>query len=101
MTAADDLYPPGPTNVPPDLTAPSQSYKSRVVIVLVSLILLVALYIGLVVGSAYFCYWSFSQLGSDNRPVRNIRGTYYREKDNRAWWIVPGICSGLLCLFLV
>jgi Zn-dependent protease with chaperone function len=101
MADTVELYPPSPAHVPPGLTAPSGSYKTRVVIVLGSLILFVALYIGLVVGSAYFSYWSFSQLGAEDRPVRTSRGTYYREKDNRGWWLIPGICSGLLCLFLV
>jgi hypothetical protein len=62
MADSVDLYPPGPDNVPPYLTAPTRSYKTRVLIVLASLFIFVALYIGLVVGSAYFSYWSFSQI---------------------------------------
>src|SRR5713101_2362830 len=99
---AADLYPPSPASVPADLTKPSRSYKTRVVIVLGSLFVFVALYIALIVGSAYFSYWSFSQMGAASRPTRTYSyGRSYREKDNSGWWLVPGICSALLCLFLV
>src|SRR5438105_4694066 len=106
MADAADLYPPGPANAPPYLTAPTRSYKTRVLIVLASLFIFVALYIGLVVGSAYFSYWSFTQLSEpQQRAVRRQSGytrTAARDKgDSRGWWFVPGICSGLLCLFLV
>src|SRR5262245_56251452 len=110
MADAVDLYPHGPANVPPYLTAPTRSYKTRVLIVLVSLFVFVALYIGLVVGSAYFSYWSFTQMAAPEdqpRPVRtkygysNSRTAPRENRDSRGWWFVPGICSGLLCLFLV
>jgi Zn-dependent protease with chaperone function len=57
-------YPPAPLDVPPDLTRPSVSYRVRVFVVLSSLFLFAFLYLGLVVGSAYLCYWSFASLGS-------------------------------------
>src|SRR5262249_7902830 len=56
-------YPPAPPNVPPDLTTPTASYRLRVLVVLTSLFLSASLYVGLVAGSAYLCYWSFASLG--------------------------------------
>jgi Zn-dependent protease with chaperone function len=105
MSAAD-LYPPSPANVPADLTAPSRSYRIRVVIVLGSLIAFVALYIALVIGTAYFSYWSFSQVGSEPKPTRTTSygrysSRYEQNKDYSGWWVVPGICSAVMCLFLV
>src|SRR5262249_33114434 len=70
-----DFYPAAPANVPPRLTKPSRGYRVRVVVVLLSLFLFVALYVGLVAGSAYFCYWSFasqSSSGSSAGATRNI-----------------------------
>jgi Zn-dependent protease with chaperone function len=106
---AADLYPTSPANVPLDLTAPSRSYKIRVIIVLVSLIAFVALYFAMIVGTAYFSYWSFTQIGGEPRPVPfNTRGTrgrspvrYERTDDQNGWWAVPGIASAVMCLFLV
>src|SRR5262249_26057952 len=57
-------YPPAPLNVPPRLTAPTASYRARVLVVLTSLLLFAFLYLGLVAGSAYLCYWSFASLGA-------------------------------------
>jgi Zn-dependent protease with chaperone function len=53
-------YPPAPANVPPDLTRPTARYRLRVIVVLTSLTLFAILYLGLVAGSAYYCYWSFA-----------------------------------------
>jgi Zn-dependent protease with chaperone function len=95
MPAAAEFYPPAPRDVPPDLTTPSPSYKARVVVVLVSLVVFLLLYLGLVVGSAYLCYHSFAQAGSENTKPR-------RSKDDSDFWrVVLGISSGVLCLFLV
>jgi Zn-dependent protease with chaperone function len=55
-----DCYPPPPADVPPSLTRPSPSYRIRVLVVLSSLFLFVALYVGLVVGLAYLCYYCFA-----------------------------------------
>jgi Zn-dependent protease with chaperone function len=105
MSAAD-LYPPSPTNVPADLTAPSRSYKIRVLFVLFSLIAFVLLYFAMVVGTAYFSYWSFTQIGVAPKPARSntygaYRGQYEQTKDQSGWWAVPGIASAVMCLFLV
>ena len=92
MSAAP-LYPPPPAQVPADLTVPPARYRAQVIIVLVSLILFVLLYLGLIVGSAYLCYWSFAAMGSDT--PRN------RHSDSQGWYIVPGVCSAVLFLFLL
>ena len=59
------LYPPSPANVPPDLTRPSESYRTRVVIVLASLFVFVVIYLGLTIGSAYTCYYCIAWLAED------------------------------------
>jgi Zn-dependent protease with chaperone function len=107
------LYPPTPTNVPPDLTKPSGSYRTRVVVVLVSLFLFLGVYLGLIGGSAYLCYRSFAELGRDPAQPRQ-QVTYYdrqgrprtryerRAGDPNPIVLIPtGIMSGLLGLFLV
>jgi Zn-dependent protease with chaperone function len=60
MTDISSLYPPGPLNVPPGLASPSPDYKRRVLIVLVSLLAFIVLYVFLIGGSAYLCYWCFA-----------------------------------------
>ncbi len=69
MTDVAVPYPPSPPNVPADLTTPTGSYRARVVIVLISLLLFALLYLGLVVGSAYLCYWCFASTGSATRST--------------------------------
>jgi Zn-dependent protease with chaperone function len=68
MADAADFYPPAPPNVPPDLTAPTLAYRIRVVVVLISLLLFLVLYFGLVAGSAYLCYYSITTLLGYNEP---------------------------------
>src|SRR5262245_44278997 len=68
-------YPPAPPNVPPRLTTPTMGYRARVPGVVTSLLLFAFLYLGLVAGSAYLCYWSFASLGSagpDKLTGRNL-----------------------------
>jgi len=55
----DTLYPPSPRGVPP-LGKPTSAYRLRVVLVLVSLVLFVALYLGLVAASGYLVYWTWN-----------------------------------------
>ena len=70
------VYPPNPANVPADLTEPNWAYCSRVTFVLGSLVLFIALYLGLVVGSAYLCYSSFMTLkGSVTTATKNAAKT--------------------------
>jgi Zn-dependent protease with chaperone function len=51
MAKIDAYYPPSPRNVPEDLTEPTNEYKSRVVLVLISLIFSFCLYTALTFGS--------------------------------------------------
>jgi Zn-dependent protease with chaperone function len=51
MAMIGAYYPPSPRNVPADLCEPSTEYKSRVVLVLFSLIFSFCLYVGLMLGS--------------------------------------------------
>ncbi|MBV9124805.1 MAG: M48 family metalloprotease, partial [Planctomycetes bacterium] len=53
MPRKPSLYPPSPTNVPEDLTQPTGHYRLRVFLVLVSTILFLLFYAGLVVGSGF------------------------------------------------
>src|SRR4051812_47065280 len=109
---AAPLYPPTPTNVPPGLTTPSASYRTRVVVVLASLAVFMAVYLGLTLGSAYLCYWCFNELGrkptgrvetyttTDRRGRTQVR-TRADDEPNVIVLIPGGLFSGLLCLFMV
>lgn len=109
-----DLYPPNPAAVPPDLTRPPASYRTRVVVVLLSLAVFVGVYLGLTAGSAYACYWCFAALGDDSpRPAagppprgysaRSASSARPGRADGRSgfWLFVGGVSAGLLGLFLV
>src|SRR5687767_989871 len=69
------IYPPNPTNVPADLSEPNWAYCSRVLFVLGSLLLFIALYLGLVAGSAYLCYSSFMSLKESASPTKTTAKT--------------------------
>jgi Zn-dependent protease with chaperone function len=51
MARVDKLYPPGPRDVPEDLTVPSTSYQTRIVLMLYSLIVFFGIYLALVCGT--------------------------------------------------
>ena len=53
----DDLYPPSPTGDAPE-AEPTTAYRLRVIGVLLSLFLFLAIYFALVVGCGYLVYWS-------------------------------------------
>jgi Zn-dependent protease with chaperone function len=76
----------------------------RVVVVLASLILFLVVYGGLVVGSAYLSYYSFVQLNVEGQVTVSPRNHRYHsskeESDSLFPWLILGICSGALCLFL-
>ncbi|HEY7313750.1 MAG TPA: M48 family metallopeptidase [Gemmataceae bacterium] len=59
----DAFYPPGPRDVPADLTTPSPSYRRGVVLLLVTLTLFFGLYLGLLIGSGCLIFWSLRWLG--------------------------------------
>ncbi len=104
MPSISDLYPPAPAQVPPGLASPTTGYRTRVVVVLGSLFLFLVLYLGLVIGSAYFCYYSFAQLGKERpRPVaaKYPQRSRASRNDPWLWWVVSGLASGVLCIFLV
>src|SRR5262245_64303374 len=66
MTDVSHLYPPTPTHVPADLTTPSGHYRFRVTIVLLCLLVFVAIYLGLTIGSAYASFACFAALARDD-----------------------------------
>jgi Zn-dependent protease with chaperone function len=116
MSDISRLYPPTPAAVPPDLTTPTRSYRTRVVIVLLCLIVFAGAYLTLTVGSAYASYYCFSSLGEDEpRPAYSSQQLVYdrrtgryvsapsrpREEKPVFWLVVGGIGSAFLFLFLV
>src|SRR5262245_5919690 len=84
------LYPAGPDHVPPGLTQLTPKYRTQVFLVLVSLFLSLLLYVALVVGSAWLCYWSL-----------NAPWPQRRDRGYAAIRVVAIVCSGLLFLYLV
>jgi Zn-dependent protease with chaperone function len=72
MADAADFYPPVPANVPPDLAKASTSYRVRVLVVLASLFVFAALYLGLTLGSGYLCYRSFAPASRGNSASREV-----------------------------
>lgn len=76
MADALDYYPPAPASVPPDLTTPTSGYRLRVIVVLTSLFLFVLLYLGLVAGSAYVCYYAFFAPERASEPRAIIQGLF-------------------------
>jgi Zn-dependent protease with chaperone function len=65
----DLLYPLGPREVPTDLTLASPGHELRALLLLVTLALFFALYVGLLIGSGCLIFWSFRFLGVFGFPV--------------------------------
>jgi Zn-dependent protease with chaperone function len=84
MTDVSSLYPPNPLDVPPGLASPSPTYKRRVLIVLLSLLAFIVLYVFLIAGSAYVCYWCFADPAA--RQARAIADFFQdaRPQEDRA-----------------
>ena len=113
-TDIDSLYPPSPANVPPDLTRPSGDYRLRVFVVLVSLFAFLLLYLALTVGSAWFTYWCFATVSEPDTPrpaaapapvgrgpaSRRAAPAPRSDRPDFAY-VLGGIASALLCLFMV
>jgi Zn-dependent protease with chaperone function len=104
------FYPPNPQRLPDDLTELNWPYFFRVLVVLMTLILFVAAYLGLLAGSGYLCYASFNALVEPRaRPVNRQAGSDRRERDtgyraprtHPALAITGLLSSGLLFLFLL
>jgi Zn-dependent protease with chaperone function len=72
MASGGIPYPVAPANVPANLTTPPLGYRVRVLVVLASLLLFALLYVGLVVGSGYLCYWCFASLGSGSSQSNRL-----------------------------
>src|SRR5262249_38644249 len=88
--AITSLYPPGPADVPRDFTRPTARHRLQVVIVLVSLFLSLLLYLALVAGSGWLCYYSVTAPW----PARTDRGYVIFR-------LIGIVCSGLLFLYLL
>src|SRR5262245_26867312 len=93
-----EFYPPHPTNVPPQLTRPTQSYRIRAGLVVASLFLFVLVYLGLIVGFGGFSAWAFVTL-LDMENFRDFQG------GGAAGLIillsVSGLSAGLLALYFI
>ena len=53
----DDVYPPGPEDVPDDLTIPGTNYQLGVLLLLCTLILFAFVYVGLLICSGCMIFW--------------------------------------------
>jgi Zn-dependent protease with chaperone function len=89
MTPGSLIYPPGPSEVPGDLTTPSLRYRWQVLVVLTSLFLFLVLYCAMVGGAAYLFY------GSLLYPVGQ------HEIGTLIWKGLAILGTGLLLLFLL
>jgi Zn-dependent protease with chaperone function len=83
-----DLYPPSVTGAPPDLVTPSRRYRLFVGVVLTSLILFLALYLGMVVGAGWLFWLALTY------PLEEGRGSLFLK-------VCAIAMSGMLFLFLV
>ncbi len=83
------LYPLSPPGAPAELRIPSRDYKLRVVLTFVSLLVFLAIYLGLIVGSAYLIYFSLQGPFSPH-----TRGNNYGFLD-----LLFTFTSGMLFLF--
>src|SRR5262245_56570549 len=93
-----EFYPPNPTNVPPQLTRPTQSYRIRAALVVASLFLFVLVYLGLIVGFGGFSVWAFLTL-LDMENFREFQGG--GAAGLIALLSFSGLSSGLLALYFI
>src|SRR4051794_16108806 len=95
MANLNDLYPASPQGLPVDIARPSLGYRLQVVGVLASLIVFVALYLSLIGASAYWVYWSLTELPKS----QGMRGG---RSSGQVYLVLISVAAGtLLCLFLV
>jgi Zn-dependent protease with chaperone function len=66
MLTIEQIYPPSPAQVPPQLTAPTATYRRQSLLVLACIVAFVALYLAAVVGAGYGVYWSIAY------PMENV-----------------------------
>ena len=82
----DLVYPPGPTAVPPNLTAASSAYKRHAWFAMLGLGGFIVIYLGL---AAWFGWTSWRLLGSA-----------FRGEDISLWGWVAGGCAAFLAIFM-
>lgn len=68
MLATDALYPPGPANVPPELTRLDSAYRLRVVAMIGGLFLFLLLYLLFIAAAGMLAYWLTVM------PLPDVRG---------------------------
>jgi Zn-dependent protease with chaperone function len=61
--AADSLYPPGPTDVPVDLTEPTPEYRRQIAFVLLPLSVFFVVYFGLLAACVLYGVWTIVSIG--------------------------------------
>lgn len=69
MESPTTIYPPGPTGIPEDLASPPRGYHVRVVVMLVSLVLFMLVYLGLMAGAVFLVYRAVFSSFDDTGPV--------------------------------
>ncbi|MGE3460103.1 MAG: M48 family metallopeptidase, partial [Kofleriaceae bacterium] len=80
-----DVYPPGPTTVPRDLTAPSGPYRRNAWVAFIALLVFLGLYFAL---AAYFGWTAYSLFSKLTRTEANLA------------FIIGGVAAGFLSLFM-
>src|SRR5688572_29835306 len=84
----DLAYPPGPSTVPPDLTAPTFAYKRHAWLAMLGLAVFIALYLAL---SAWFAWTAWRLLG----------GMFAAGGSFELWGFLAGVCSAFLAVFML
>ncbi len=81
-------YPPGPVDVPPNLTAPSAAYKRHAWLAMLGLTTFLAVYFAL---SAWFALTAWRLLG----------GMFGANGNFDLWGLVAGVCAAFLAVFML
>ena len=81
-------YPPGPTDVPPNLTAPSAAYKRNAWLAMLGLATFIAVYFAL---SAWFALTAWRLLG----------GMFGAHGNFDLWGFIAGVCAAFLAVFML
>jgi Zn-dependent protease with chaperone function len=89
-----NLYPPTVKGAPPNLTVPSSAYRRQVVIVLLSLLVFILFYLGLIAASGWAVIYTISQ------AINGVPDEQGGQTHDNAY-IGLAICAGILLLFLV
>ena len=81
-------YPPGPTDVPPNLTVPSAAYKRHAWLAMLGLTTFIAVYFAL---SAWFALTAWRLLGG----MFGVHGNF------ELWGFIAGVCAAFLAVFML